>query len=95
MVRSLFERPLVVLLVRGVVVDRFHRGQYVLGENVLRQRLTHPGGCGVDAGLAQRLQELPLRFRPNLHLDHGPLLSLQGLDEDQGVLILDVVLVEG
>ena len=95
MVRSLFERPLVVLLVRSVVVDRLHRGQYVLRENVLRQRLTHPGGRSIDSRLAQRLKKLSLRFGPNLHLDHGPLLSLQGLDEEQGVLVLDVVLVEG
>ena len=78
-----------------MVVDRLHRGQYILREDVLRQRLAHPRGRSIDSRLAQCLQELAFRLGPNLHLDHGPLLSLQGLDEYQGVLVLDIILVEG
>ena len=84
----------VVLAVAHVEIDVFDGVQNRRKEAVFDQRLS----LFPDRRLhipAQHLVDAAVRVRPDLHLDHGALLPLETLGEDQRVLVLHVATVEG
>ena len=84
----------VVLAVAHVEIDVFDGVQNRRKEAVFDQRLSLFPGRRLHIP-AQHLVDAAVGVRPDLHLDHGALLPLEALGEDQRVLVLHVAAVEG
>ncbi len=77
-----------------MVVDRLHRREDIAREAVFRQGLADLGDGGLAVGFPELRQDLRLSLRPDLHLDHRALLPVDGLGEDERILVLDVALID-
>jgi len=85
---------LVVILVVCVMVDGLDRRKNIVSEQIIGKRITNLGRGRVDPSLAKHVYDLLFGLRPNLHLDNGLLLALHGLNEDERVLVLDILLIK-